>query len=439
MNVGDNREGEHVLDRTNTKSNNHGPRNDETSPKQQARSLPKAVHKRTHLSPNKGSDHFGGRKVGKTPENHQPGLPHREIKGLKLQGMVPVMAGTCKEFIDRWRNFARNEEGRCELDIWPEFQNLTADVISRTAFGSNYEEGSTIFKLQKELVTLVIEVMQTVYIPGYRFLPTKKNRRRKELDKTITSMLTELVRKRENHIGADESNTGDLLGLLLQSNRKGTENSQDQKFTGMTFEEVIEECKQFYLAGQETTASLLTWTVIVLAMHPDWQEKARDEILRACRGDSINFEAIKNLNIVTMILNEVLRLYPPVIAHYRHAYKKTKIGEICVPAGVNVTLPTLLMQHDHDIWGDDAEEFNPERFSDGLAKASKDKHAFFPFGYGPTICVGQTFALIEAKVALSMILQNFTIQLSPSYIHAPNTVMMLQPQHGAHVILHPRY
>ncbi|KAL9224221.1 hypothetical protein vseg_000282 [Gypsophila vaccaria] len=356
----------------------------------------------------------------------------------KLKGMVPVMAGTCKDFIDRWKNLTQTE-GSCELDIWPELQKLTADVISRTAFGSNYEEGNKIFELQKELVKLVIEVMQTVYIPGYRFIPTKKNRRRKELDKMITSMLTELVKKRENAIIRDESKTEDLLGLLLHSNRQGPGNSQGQKFDGMTIEEVIEECKQFYLAGQETTASLLTWTVIVLAMHPDWQEKARHEILQACGRECITFEGIKNLNIVTMILNEVIRLYPPVIAHYRHAYKKTNIGEICIPAGVNVTLPMLIMQHDHDIWGDDADEFNPERFSEGVAKASKDQFAFFPFGYGPTICVGQTFALIEAKVALSMILQSFSIKLSPSYIHAPQTVMMLQPQHGAHVILQPRY
>ncbi|XP_074280768.1 cytochrome P450 CYP72A616-like [Silene latifolia] len=357
----------------------------------------------------------------------------------KLKGMVPVMAATCNEFIDRWRSMINPEEGSCELDIWPEFQNLTADVISRTGFGSNYEEGSKIFKLQKELVTLVIEAMQTLYIPGFRFIPTKKNRRRKELDKMITSMLTDLIRKRENTIRSQESQTDDLLGLLLHSNYQNNEanKTEDLKHGGMAIEEVIEECKQFYLAGQETTASLLTWTIIVLAMHPDWQEKARDEVMQACGRDSINFEAIKNLSIVTMILNEVLRLYPPVIAHYRHTYKETKIGEISIPAGVNVTLPTLLMQHDHDIWGNDAEEFKPERFSEGAAKASKD--AFFPFGYGPRICVGQIFALIEAKVALSMILQNFSIQLSPSYIHAPHTVMMLQPQHGAHIILQPRY
>ncbi|KAH9613666.1 hypothetical protein KSS87_004433, partial [Heliosperma pusillum] len=213
--------------------------------------------------------------------------------------MVPVMAATCSEFIDRWRSMISPEDGSCELDIWPEFQNLTADVISRTGFGSNYEEGSKIFKLQKELVTLVIEAMQTLYIPGFRFIPTKKNRRRKELDKMITSMLTDLIRKRQSTIRSQGSQTDDLLGLLLYSNYQNNESNktEDLKQGGMTIEEVIEECKQFYLAGQETTASLLTWTIIVLAMHPDWQEKARNEVMQACGRDSINFEAIKSLNI----------------------------------------------------------------------------------------------------------------------------------------------
>lgn len=85
--------------------------------------------------------------------------------------MVPAMVATCGEFVERWKNLA-TAEGCCEVDIWPEFQNLTADVISRTAFASNYKEGTQIFKLQKELVELVIQVMQTLWIniPGFRCL-----------------------------------------------------------------------------------------------------------------------------------------------------------------------------------------------------------------------------------------------------------------------------
>lgn len=137
-----------------------------------------------------------------------------------------------------------------------------------------------------------------------------------------------------------------------------------------------------------------------------------------------------------MILYEVLRLYPPVIAIYQHTNKEAQIKEISVPAGVDITLPILLINHDPGLWGEDAEEFKPERFSQGVSKASKDQLAFFAFGRGPRTCIGQNFAMIEAKVCLAMILQHFSFKLSPSYSHAPYTVMTLQPQHGAQIILH---
>lgn len=137
-----------------------------------------------------------------------------------------------------------------------------------------------------------------------------------------------------------------------------------------------------------------------------------------------------------MILYEVLRLYPPVIALYQHACKEAKIGDISIPANVGITLPILLINHDLQLWGDDVVEFKPERFAEGVSKATKDQAAFFPFGWGPRTCIGQNFATIEAKVALAMILQNFSIELAPSYAHAPKTVMTLQPQYGAPVMLH---
>ncbi|XP_028763793.1 cytochrome P450 CYP72A219-like isoform X2 [Neltuma alba] len=354
----------------------------------------------------------------------------------KLKLMVPAFYESCNEMVKKWVRLV-NENGRgcCEIDIWPFFQTMTSDVISRTAFGSSYEEGQRIFQLQSEQIILTAEIFRSIYIPGWRFVPTKLNRRLKEIEKEIQTSVRAIIHKREKAREAGQAPSDDLLDLLLESNRKEIREKGNNQNMGMNIDDVIRECKLFYLAGQETTSVLLNWTIVLLCEYPNWQSQAREEVFQVVGTQIPGFDDLNRLQLVSMILYEVLRLYPPALTLDRVISKDTRLGNLNLPAGTRVEIPVIWVQQDSELWGEDAKEFNPRRFSEGISKATKSQGSYIPFAWGPRICPGQNFALLEAKMALSLILQNFSFELSPSYAHAPISVLSLRPQHGSHIIL----
>ncbi|KAM0878355.1 hypothetical protein ACQ4PT_034928 [Festuca glaucescens] len=355
----------------------------------------------------------------------------------KLKRMLPSFSASCSDLrlvpthhhtiACPWENSASLSVGEIELDVWSEFQNLSGDVISRAAFGVTSQEGSRIFLLQTEQAERLIQSFRTNYIPGFSLLPTENNRRMKAINTEVEEMLRGIIEKRQQSMKNGVIHNGDLLGLLLEANTDYSD-ADGKSSKGMTMEDVIGECKLFYFAGMETTAVLLTWTMVVLSMHPEWQDRAREEVLQVFGQNKPDLNGLNRLKIVAMVFNEVLRLY-------RRTYKEIELGGVTYPPGVMLALNIMSIHRDPAIWGDDSDEFNPGRFAEGVTKACSDPGAFFPFSWGPRNCIGQNFALLEAKVAISMILQRFTFDLSPSYMHAPCTVLTLHPQHDVPIRL----
>ena len=201
----------------------------------------------------------------------------------------------------------------------------------------------------------------------------------------------------------------------------------------------MDECVTFLAAGHETTSNLVAWTMVLLAQHPEWQERAREEVrevMGAARGGkagAMDLDRLGELKLMAMILNESLRLYPPVYSMARTCVQTVKLSdEVTVPAGCDIMVPIGLMHRDAAVWGDDANEFRPERFAHG---ASAFGGAFLPFALGPRICIGQSFAIAEAKVILAHLLLQFSWRLSASYRHHPKFMITLRAKYGFSFVL----
>ncbi|PON64468.1 Cytochrome P450, E-class, group I [Trema orientale] len=269
-----------------------------------------------------------------------------------------------------------------------------------------------------------------------KFFKTKDEIESELLQQEVRNCMIEMIKKRLYKVmnGGEDSYGSDFLGVLIKAHHDADNNPI------ISVDDLVDECKTFYVAGQETTNTLLAWTVFLLAIHTDWQEETRKEVLNLFGQEKPNPDGISKLKTMSMIINESLRLYPPVIGILRkaerEAEREVRLGNLILPADLQVYMPTLALHHDPQIWGADVHEFKPERFSEGISKATNNNvAAFFPFGIGPRNCVGMNFASTEAKIALSMILQRYSFTLSPTYVHSPIQFLTLHAQHGIQVML----
>lgn len=136
-----------------------------------------------------------------------------------------------------------------------------------------------------------------------------------------------------------------------------------------------------------------------------------------------------------MVIQEVLRFYPPAFLMSREAMQEIKLGDVVVPKGVVIWLPIQTLHRDPEIWGPDADKFNPERFANGVVGACKYPQTYLAFGVGPYVCVGQNFATMELKIILSQVISKFSFSLSPKYHHSPVFEVILQPKHGVTLLV----
>lgn len=357
-------------------------------------------------------------------------LANHAFHGESLKNMATAMVESVHTMLGRWKD----QEGK-EIEVFGEFRFLTCEVISRTAFGSSYVEGRNIFQMLTGLGSLTAKNAFNIRLPGIsKIWKTADEVEADKLEKGIRDSIVQMIKKREKKVIAGEADGygDDFLGQLVKALHDADKSKK------ITVDNLVDECKTFYIAGQETGNSMMTWVLFLLASYPEWQEEARKEVLNVFGNKDPDSDGLGKLKKMGMIINETLRLYPPVVALNRKVAEKQRLGKLVLPANIHIVVPTLKLHHDPEIWGADAHQFKPERFSEGIAKATNNNAVvFIPFGFGPRSCVGMSFVVAEAKVALSMILQRYTFELSPAYIHCPGQTLTTRPQHGLQIRFHP--
>jgi cytochrome P450 len=210
--------------------------------------------------------------------------------------------------------------------------------------------------------------------------------------------------------------------------------AQDEDDGGrMTDHQLRDEAMTLFMAGHETTANTLSWVWYLLANHPEAEARLHAELDTVLAGRSPSFDDLPRLTYTESVVTEALRLYPTVWLLGREAVEPCEVGGYPIRVGTTLYMSQWVIHRDPR-WFDDAQEYRPERWADGLARRLP-RYAYFPFGGGPRICIGNSFAMMEATLLLATIARKFRLSLIPEAQVTPLPTMTLRPEGGVKVWL----
>jgi cytochrome P450 len=309
------------------------------------------------------------------------------------------------------------------LNLDREMSELALEIAGETLFGVDLREKAAWLGETAEVLreTFIREFLAPVPLPDWLPLPSKRRMRRaiKDLDAFITG----IIRDRR----ASGEDKGDLLSMLLLAV------DEQGDGTGMTDQQARDEAVTLFNAGHDSTSAALAWTCYFIARSPGVQERLRKE-LEAVLGERVaTLEDLPRLTFADTVVKESLRLCPPTSALFvRQALTEVEIGDYQLARGSLVSLSPYVTQRDPR-WFPEPERFDPDRFGPGRVEDIPE-YAYFPFGAGPHVCVGNTFAMMEITLVVATLVQRFHLELTPGQENlAPELKVSLRPKGGVWV------
>jgi len=326
------------------------------------------------------------------------------------------MVAATRRHVDAWAPGAR-------IDVHAEMMRLTLGIVARTVFDVDLDDDADRFGRALDTVLRVMSARMAHPLGAamYRLpLPTtiRFNRASAHMDRTIAAMIA--ARRRSGVHG------GDLLSRLLASGADGD---------ALTERDVRDEAMTLLLAGHETTAVWLSWTLMLLDTHRWWETAIVDEISAEVGGRPLVPDDLPRLPILDRVLREALRLYPPVWLIGRRALRDVPIGDRVVPRDTIAVVSQWVVHRDHR-WFPEAERFEPNRWSEAHT-AGLPRFAFFPFGGGVRRCIGEGFARMEAGLVLGTILQRVHLTGTGRPVR-PRARITLRPASALRMTVTPR-
>lgn len=330
---------------------------------------------------------------------------------------VSAYADTMVRYSEELMNTWRDGEMR---NIAHDMMTLTMNIIAYTLFTSTNANDS-------KRVGQAVDVMQKVFSNGEMlplWFPTRAHIRAKRAKRAKRDLEYGIIAERR----ADLHDTGDLLSMLLL-----TEGENGER---MTNKEVRDEIVTLYLAGYETTANTLNWTFYLLSRHAHIEKRMHDELDSVLAGRTPTLADLSQLRYTEQVIKEALRLYPPAWMFSREAMIDLKIGGYDVPAGSIIQIVTYFVHRNSEVW-DNPLEFNPDRFSEANAEKI-DKWAYIRFGGEQRVCIGQSFAMLEAHLIIATIASRYRLRLKAGHIVKPFASITLNPRGGLPLTVHKR-
>jgi cytochrome P450 len=357
-----------------------------------------------------------------TAEGDEWKLQRRTIAPLftprTVAGFFPAMVESANRLVQRWQ---RRSEGRV-IDASLEMTRITLDVLERTIFtqGVSWDPDALGRAITRYFDGLGrIDPLDIFGVPAW--VPRVGRWRARPAIRFFEDVVGELIDGRKALLASGADAPRDLLTLLLEA-------ADPETGKGLSDLEVRANIVTFIGAGHETTANALSWSLYLLSQDERARERIEREVDSVLGDGTFALEHVEKLAYTRAVLEEAMRLYPPAPFLSRAAIADDRIGDVHIPGGSVVTIAPYVLHRHRTLW-DEPDAFRPERFLPE-ERARIDRFAYLPFGAGPRVCIGSTFAMQEAIIVLATIVRAVRLDLKPGHVVSPMHRITLRPEGG---------